>query len=43
LHTSFVVDYNLRRKGKISVAMLFFLDQWLFHRGFRTVIERHFA
>ena len=43
LHASFVIDYNLRRKGKKSVATLFFLDQWRFHCGFRTVIERHFA
>ena len=43
LGASFCIDYNLRRKGKKAVATLFFIDQWHFHKRFRTVIERHFA
>ncbi len=43
LGAGFFIDYNLRRKGKKAVATLFFIDQWRFHKRFRTVIERHFA
>ena len=38
-----MIDYNLRRKGKKYLATLFFLDQWRFHNGPRSIIERHFA
>lgn len=38
-----VIDYNLRRKGKRALTTLFFIDQWLFHRRPRAIIERHFA
>lgn len=43
LRASFVIDYNLRRKGKRFLATLFFVDQWCFHLRPRTIIERHFA
>ena len=43
LHASFVIDYNLRRKGKRFLATLFFIDQWRFHLPPRAIIERHFA
>jgi len=43
LNASFVIDYNLRRKGKRFVATLFFIDQWRFHLRPRAIIERHFA
>ena len=43
LGASFVIDYNLRRKGKRFLATLFFIDQWRFHLRPRTNIERHFA
>lgn len=43
LHASFVIDYNLRRKGKRFLATLFFIDQWRFHLRPRAIIERHFA
>lgn len=43
LHASFMIDYNLRRRGKKFLATLFFLNQWRFHMGPRATIERHFA
>jgi hypothetical protein len=43
LHASFMIDYNLRRRGKKFLATLFFLNQWRFHLGPRATIERHFA
>jgi hypothetical protein len=43
LGASFVIDYNLRRKGKRFVTTLFFIDQWRFHVRPRAIIERHFA
>jgi hypothetical protein len=43
LGASSMIDYNLRRKGKRSLATLFFIDQWHFHSTPRTIIERHFA
>ncbi|GIK43968.1 MAG: hypothetical protein BroJett011_78010 [Chloroflexota bacterium] len=43
LEASFVIDYNLRRKGKRFLATLFFIDQWRFHLRPRAIIERHFA
>jgi len=43
LQAGFVIDYNLRRRGKRFLATLFFLDQWRFHRRPRAIIERHFA
>jgi hypothetical protein len=43
LKASWMIDYHLRRKGKRYLATLFFLDQWRFHCGPRTIIERHFA
>ena len=43
LHAGFVIDYNLRRKGKHFVATLFFLRQWRFAMRPRATIERHFA
>jgi len=43
LGASSMIDYNLRRKGKRSLATLFFIDQWRFHSSPRTIIERHFA
>lgn len=43
LQATFMIDYNLRRRGKRFLATLFFLDQWDFHMGPRAIIERHFA
>jgi hypothetical protein len=43
LKASFMIDYNLRRRGKRFLATLFFLDQWRFHMRPRATIERHFA
>jgi hypothetical protein len=43
LHAGFVIDYNLRRRGKHFLATLFFLNQWRFHQRPRAIIERHFA
>jgi len=43
LNASFVIDYNLRRKGKRFLATLFFIDQWRFHLRPRAIIEPHFA
>jgi Transposase DDE domain len=43
LHASFMIDYNLRRRGKRFLATLFFVDQWRFHLRPRSTIERHFA
>lgn len=43
LQASFMIDYNLRRRGKPFLATLFFLDQWRFHMGLQAIIERHFA
>lgn len=43
LNASFVIDYNLRRKGKRFLVTLFFIDQWRFHLRPRAIIERHFA
>jgi len=43
LRAGFVIDYNLRRRGKRFLATLFFLNQWRFHLRPRTIIERHFA
>jgi hypothetical protein len=43
LHAGFVIDYNLRRRGKRFLATHFFLWQWRFHQKPRTTIERHFA
>jgi hypothetical protein len=43
LHAGFVIDYNLRRRGKRFLATLFFLWQWRFHQKPRATIERHFA
>lgn len=43
LHASFMIDYNLRRRGKRFLATLFFADQWRFHLRPRATIERHFA
>jgi len=43
LNAAFMIDYNLRRRGKRFLATLFFLDQWRFHMGPRAIIERHFA
>jgi len=43
LHAGFMVDYNLRRRGKKFLATLFFLEQWRFHQRPRATIERHFA
>jgi hypothetical protein len=43
LQASFMIDYNLRRRGKRFLATLFFLEQWDFHMGPRAIIERHFA
>jgi len=43
LHAGFVIDYNLRRKGKKALVTLFFIRQWRYHLRFRAVIERHFA
>jgi hypothetical protein len=43
LGASFMIDYNLRRKGKRFLATLFFVNQWRFHLRPRSTIERHFA
>lgn len=43
LHASFMIDYNLRRRGKRFLATLFFAEQWRFHLRPRAAIERHFA
>jgi hypothetical protein len=43
LRAAFMIDYNLRRRGKRFLATLVFLDQWHFHMGPRAIIERHFA
>lgn len=43
LHASFMIDYNLRRRGKRFLATLFFTEQWRFHLRPRAAIERHFA
>jgi hypothetical protein len=43
LGASFMIDYNLRRKGKRFLATLFFVNQWRFHSRPRSTIERHFA
>jgi hypothetical protein len=43
LRAGFLIDYNLRRRGKRFLATLFFLSQWRFHMRPRTIIERHFA
>ncbi len=43
LGAGFMIDYNLRRRGKRFLATLFFLNQWRFHQRPRTNIERHFA
>lgn len=43
LRAGFLIDYNLRRRGKRFLATLFFLNQWRFHLRPRTTIERHFA
>lgn len=43
MQASFMIDYNLRWCGKRFVATLFFLDQWHFHMGPRTTIERYFG
>jgi hypothetical protein len=43
LRAGFVIDYNLRKRGKKALATLPFIRQWRFHLKFRAVIERHFA
>lgn len=43
LHASFMVDYNLRRRGKHFLATIFFVNQWRFHLRPRAAIERLFA
>jgi len=43
LQAGFVIDYNLRRRGKHFLATHFFLWQWRFHQKPRATIERHFA
>ncbi len=43
LGAGFMIDYNLRRRGKHFLATLFFLKQWRFHQRPRAIIERHFA
>jgi hypothetical protein len=43
LHASFLIDYNLRRRGKRFLATRFFVNQWRFHLRPRATIERHFA
>ncbi len=43
LQAGFVIDYNLRRRGKRFLATRFFLWQWRFHQKPRATIERHFA
>ncbi len=43
LNASFMIDYNLRRRGKRFLATRFFINQWRFHMRPRAIIERHFA
>lgn len=43
LQAGFVIDYNLRRRGKHFLATHFLLWQWRFHQKPRATIERHFA
>jgi hypothetical protein len=43
LGAGFMIDYNLRRKGKRFLATRFFVNQWRFHLRPRATIERHFA
>lgn len=43
LQAGFIIDYNLRRRGKRFLATRFFLSQWRFHLRPRSAIERHFA
>jgi hypothetical protein len=43
LGAGFMIDYNLRRKGKRFLATRFFVNQWRFHLHPRATIERHFA
>jgi hypothetical protein len=43
LKAGFMIDYNLRRKGKRFLATRFFVNQWRFHLRPRSTIERHFA
>jgi len=43
LKAGFIIDYNLRRQGKKKIATLFFINQWRYHLGPRSIIERHFA
>lgn len=43
LKAGFMIDYNLRRRGKRFLATRFFVNQWRFHQRPRTTIERHFA
>jgi len=43
LGAGFMIDYNLRRKGKRFLATRFFVNQWRFHLRPRSTIERHFA
>jgi hypothetical protein len=43
LQAGFMIDYNLRRKGKRFLATRFFVNQWRFHLRPRATIERHFA
>jgi hypothetical protein len=43
LRAGFMIDYNLRRKGKRFLATRFFVNQWRFHLRPRSTIERHFA
>ena len=43
LQAGFMIDYNLRRKGKRFLATRFFVNQWRFHLRPRSTIERHFA
>lgn len=43
LQAGFMIDYNLRKRGKTALATVSFIRQWRFHAKFRAVIERHFA
>jgi hypothetical protein len=43
LHASVNVDYNLRRRGKRSLADMLFIGQWCDLMSPRANIERHFA
>lgn len=43
LGATFIIDYNLRRKGKKYLATYFFIHQWRFHLRPRTDIERYFT